>query len=225
MKHFPVVFLLFFLLNCISRENENLKRRFSYIKNEIPTVELEIRYFGNHNFTGRAVIGYEAPVAILSTDATRSLKKVQKELNKKGLGLKIFDAYRPQKSVTSFETWAKDINDTLAKREFYPDIDKRDLFTLGYIASKSGHTRGSTLDLTLINLKTKQELDMGSSFDFFGTVSHHNTNSITAQQKQNREILRTTMLKFGFKEYAEEWWHYTLINEPFPTTYFDFDIK
>lgn len=225
MKHFPVVFLLFFLLNCISRENENLKPRFSYVKNEIPTVELEIRYFGNHNFTGRAVIGYDAPVAILSTDATRSLKKVQKELNKKGLGLKIFDSYRPQKSVTSFETWAKDINDTLAKREFYPDIDKRDLFTLGYIASKSGHTRGSTLDLTLINLKTKQELDMGSSFDFFGTVSHHNTNSITAQQKENREILRTTMLNYGFKEYAEEWWHYTLINEPFPTTYFDFDIK
>lgn len=224
----PSVFIFFialFLINCSSRQESNLEDGFSYIKNKIPTIETDIRYFGSHNFTGRPVIGYEAPVAILSTKATLALEKVQNELNKKGLGLKVFDSYRPQRAVTSFEVWARDINDTIAKQEFYPDIDKKDLFVLNYIASKSGHTRGSTLDLTLINLQTKQELDMGSPFDFFGTISHHNTTEITTQQKENRELLRTAMLKHGFKDYAEEWWHYTLIDEPFPETYFDFVVK
>lgn len=227
MKYFTIYLsvLLFFLLNCASRQDENLENNFSNIKNVIPSIETDIRYFGSHNFTGRPVVGYDAPVAILSTKATLALKKVQKELNKEGLGLKVFDGYRPQRAVTSFELWAKDINDTIAKREFYPEIDKRDLFTLGYIASKSGHTRGSTIDLTIINLQTNQELDMGSPFDFFGTISHHITTVITPQQKNNRELLRTTMLKHGFKEYAEEWWHYTLIEEPFPETYFDFVVK
>lgn len=227
MKPFPklLILLIFSLFNCTSRQDEDLENNFSNIKNVISSIETEMRYYGTHNFTGRPVIGYEAPVAILSTKAVLSLKKVQRELNQKGLGLKVFDSYRPQRAVTSFEVWAKDHNDTIAKREFYPEIDKKDLFTLGYIASKSGHTRGSTIDLTLINLQTKKELDMGSPFDFFGTISHHNTTAITIEQKQNRELLRTTMLKHGFKEYMEEWWHYTLINEPFPDTYFDFDIK
>lgn len=226
MKFFSLTFLIvFFLSTCTSQSHKNLPEGFSYIKKEIPNIETDIRYFGLHNFTGRKVVGYEAPVAILSTKATFALKKVQEKLNKKGLGLKVFDSYRPQRAVTSFEVWAKDINDTIAKKEFYPEIDKKDLFVLKYIASKSGHTRGSTLDLTLINLKTKKELDMGSPFDLFGTVSHHNTTEITSEQKQNRELLRTAMLKYGFKDYAEEWWHYTLINEPFPETYFDFVVE
>ena len=225
MRHFPLAVLLFFVLNCASRQDANLEPQFSYLKKEIPTIELEIRYFGTNNFTGRSVNGYESPIGILSTKATKALAKVQKELKEQGLGLKVFDSYRPQRAVTSFDNWAKNTNDTIAKRAFYPDIDKKNLFKLGYIASKSGHSRGSTLDLTIIHLETKQELDMGSTFDFFGPISHHNTNAITAEQKQNRELLRTTMLKYGFKEYAEEWWHYTLKNEPFPTTYFDFEIK
>lgn len=220
-----IFFIALFLTHCSSRQESNLEDGFSYIKNKIPTIETDIRYFGSHNFTGRPVVGYEAPVAILSTKATLALEKVQNELNQKGLGLKVFDAYRPQRAVTSFEVWARDINDTIAKQEFYPDIDKKDLFVLNYIASKSGHTRGSTLDLTVINLQTKQELDMGSPFDLFGTISHHNTTEITPQQKENREILRKMMLKNGFKDYAEEWWHYTLIDEPFPETYFDFVVK
>ena len=225
-KVFPfIIFIVVFLSNCTSRHELNLEDGFSYIKNTIPTIETDIRYFGSHNFTGRPVLGYEAPVAILSTKATLALKEVQNELKQKGLGLKVFDSYRPQRAVTSFEIWAKNINDTIAKKEFYPDIDKKDLFILKYIASKSGHTRGSTVDLTIIDLQTKQELDMGSPFDFFGTISHHNTTEITPQQKENRELLRTTMLKHGFKDYAEEWWHYTLVDEPFSDTYFDFVVK
>lgn len=181
-----LIWILFSFFNCASQQNLYLKDGFSYVKNVIPTIETDIRYFGSHNFTGRPVVGYEAPVAILSTKATLALKNVQKELTEKGLGLKVFDGYRPQRAVTSFEIWAKDINDTIAKKEFYPEIDKRDLFVLKYIASKSGHTRGSTIDLTLINLKTKEELDMGGPFDLFGTISHHNTTEITSEQKQNR---------------------------------------
>ena len=225
MKKIYLFLIVFTLLQCASRQDEPLESGFSYVKKEIPSIELEMRYFGSHNFTGRPVVGYEAPVSILSTKATEALKNVQLELYQKGLGLKIFDSYRPQRAVTSFENWAKDINDTIAKKEFYPEVDKRDLFTLGYIASKSGHTRGSTVDLTIINLTTKEEIDMGSPFDFFGTISHHASTSITSEQKLNRELLRTTMLKYGFKEYAEEWWHYTLNNEPFPETYFDFVVK
>lgn len=198
-KPFPfIILIVFFLFNCTARQESNLEDGFSYIKNKIPTIETDIRYFGSHNFTGRPVVGYEALVAILSTKATLALEKVQNELHQIGLGLKVFDSYRPQRAVTSFEVWARDINDTIAKQEFYPEIDKKDLFVLNYIASKSGHTRGSTVDLTLINLETKQELDMGSEFDLFGTISHHNTTEITPQQKENRELLRTAMLKKWF---------------------------
>lgn len=211
------------LFSC--KTDEQLPKDFAYIHQEIPSIVLDIRYAGNDNFVGRPIVGYQKNVAILSAKATAALKNVQLELNQQGLGLKIFDAYRPQQAVSSFEIWAKDFADTLAKKTYYPDIDKKDLFTLGYIASKSGHTRGSTVDLTLIDLNTKQELDMGSPFDFFGTISHHNTDFISIEQKKNREILRVTMLKHGFKEYAEEWWHYTLIDEPFPETYFDFVVK
>lgn len=224
MNYFYLLFF-FLLVNCSPSKTSHLPKGFSYVHKEIPNIELEMRYFGTHNFTGRKVLGYEAPISILSTKATEALKNVQIELNQKRLGLKIFDSYRPQRAVSSFEDWAKNISDTLTKKEFYPEVDKRDLFKLGYIASKSGHTRGSTVDLTIIHLLTKEELDMGSSFDYFGTLSHHSTTEISAKQKENRELLRTTMLKYGFKEYAEEWWHYTLKDEPFPESYFDFVVK
>ena len=223
-KLFSIFFISTFLWSCNSDEYA-LPDGFSYIENEIPSAKLEIRYLGDHNFVGRPIVGYEREVGILSTKATDALKKVQEELNQQGLGIKVFDAYRPQRAVTSFEVWAKDLNDTIAKQEFYPDVDKRDLFTLGYIASRSGHTRGSTIDLTLVDLATNQELDMGSSYDFFGEISHHDTQLINPSQTANREILRQAMLNHGFKDYAEEWWHYTLANEPFPETYFDFVVR
>ncbi|MCB0512890.1 MAG: M15 family metallopeptidase [Bacteroidetes bacterium] len=137
----------------------------------------------------------------------------------------VFDAYRPQRAVQNFVEWTKNIDDTIAKSEFYPEVDKKDLFILGYIAEKSGHSRGSTVDLTIIELSNKKEIDMGSAFDFFGIQSHHNYTLLSEQQITNRIKLRALMEKYGFKTIDEEWWHYTLKNEPFPETYFDFLIR
>jgi len=164
-------------------------------------------------------------VLILSEKATIAVKKVQKALNKKGLGLKFYDGYRPQRSVNHFAAWALDVNDTLMKQQYYPNVAKKNLFNQGYIAHKSGHTRGSTLDITLIDLKTGIELDMGTPYDYFGPESWVDFDGITAKQKRNRKKIQKIMLKNGFKNYPKEWWHFTLKNEPFPDTYFDFAIK
>ncbi len=174
---------------------------------------------------GTRVDGYKNPVALLTREAVTALKKVQENLKKQGHGLKVFDAYRPQKAVDHFIRWANVIEDTLTKSKYYPDVNKKDLFELGYIAEKSGHTRGSTLDLTIIDLATKKELDMGSPWDFFGDISHHGTLLISKQQTANRNMLLQVMKKHGFKPYSNEWWHYTLENEPFPVSYFNFDIQ
>ncbi len=198
---------------------------FVYLHKTIPSIKGEVRYAGSHNFTGKPVKGYRKEKIILSKPAAKALRKVQEELDKKGYCLKVFDAYRPQRSVNSFVAWAKKTGDTLAKAEFYPEINKKDLFQLGYIASKSGHTRGSAIDLTIIDKNTGEELDMGSPYDFFGKISHHNTNQISKEQKQNRIFLKQLMLKHGFYPYPEEWWHYSLKNEPYPNTYFDFPVE
>ncbi|WP_220700054.1 M15 family metallopeptidase [Sphingobacterium puteale] len=207
------------------KAQQKMPQNFAYVKEFIPTISLDMRYFGSHNFTGRPVHGYEKPVAILTKRAALALQQVEKYLNKQGLALKIFDAYRPQRAVDHFKSWSLVINDTIAKREFYPQLDKKNLFKLGFIASKSGHSRGSTVDLTLIDLTNKKELDMGAPFDFFGDISHHNYSNLTTKQKENRKILREAMAKFGFKAYDKEWWHYTLKDEPYRKTYFDFIVK
>jgi D-alanyl-D-alanine dipeptidase len=197
---------------------------FVQIKDVIPNIKYEIRYFGSKNFLGRPVKGYEAPGAFLTKEAATALKSVQAELNKNGHGLKIFDAYRPQRAVNDFVQWARDLGDTINKRTYYPEVPKSELFKRGYIASKSGHTRGSTFDLTIIDLSTGKELDMGGPYDFFGEISHHNTTRITKAQQQNRTLLKSTMVKYGFLPYSQEWWHYTLKDEPYPETYFDFPV-
>lgn len=216
---------LSFFSSFICAQEKSIPSDFVYVKDIIPNVSLEMRYFGRHNFTGRPIRGYEKPVAILTKRAAFALEQVENHLNKKGLGLKIFDAYRPQRAVDNFKSWSLKTGDTIAKREFYPHLDKKNLFKLGFIASKSGHSRGSTVDLTIIRLKDKKEIDMGGPFDFFGAVSHHQYANITAQQKENRKILKEAMAKFGFKAYDKEWWHYTLQNEPYRKTYFDFIVK
>ncbi|MDR6733206.1 M15 family metallopeptidase [Sphingobacterium sp. 2149] len=216
---------LSFFSSFICAQEKSIPSDFVYVKDIIPNVSLEMRYFGSHNFTGRPIRGYEKPVAILTKRAAFALQQVENHLNKKGLGLKIFDAYRPQRAVDNFKSWSLKTGDTIAKREFYPHLDKKNLFKLGFIASKSGHSRGSTVDLTIIRLKDKKEIDMGGPFDFFGAVSHHQYANLTAQQKENRKILKEAMAKFGFKAYDKEWWHYTLQNEPYRKTYFDFIVK
>lgn len=198
---------------------------FVYLDEVIPNGIYDIRYYGTDNFLGTPVDGYKAPRAILTIEAAEALRAASEEFALQGYVIKVFDAYRPQKAVDHFIRWAADVDDTTNKARYYPDVDKKDLFRLGYIAERSGHSRGSTVDLTLVDLATGEELDMGSGFDFFGEISHHGTPLITPEQEANREILKSVMVKHGFKIYDEEWWHYTLQNEPYPDTYFDFDVQ
>ena len=211
--------------------------QFVVLAEAIPDVILEIRYYGTYNFVGARVDGYEEPIALLTRQAADSLRAVSDDLLKQGYRLKIFDAYRPQCAVDHFVRWAADVNDTLMKPYFYPDVPRDKLFKLGYIAEKSGHTRGSTVDLTLFDMATEKEVDMGGTFDWFGRESHPDYGGnpktgkykgnaqITAEQFHNRMILREAMLRHGFKAINEEWWHFTLKNEPFPDTYFTFPVK
>lgn len=185
---------------------------------------------------GTRIDGYEAPTALLTRQAADSLKAVSDDLKRMGFRLKIYDAYRPQKAVDHFVRWAKDVNDTVMKRYFYPDLDKSMLFPQEYIIERSGHTRGSTLDLTLFDMDKEKEADMGGTFDWFGKESHPDfcgnpdtfeylpSDSLTAEQFNNRMILRRAMMRHGFKPLHTEWWHFTLENEPFPDTYFTFPV-
>ena len=215
--------LLFFSFSII--QSQNLPKGFTYVKNNVPNIQQELRYCTDNNFVGAPINGYDNNVLITTTPTAIALKKVQKELTDKGFSLKIYDAYRPQKAVNHFIRWAKRINDTLMKKQYYPKVNKRNLFKLGYIASKSGHSRGSTVDLTIVSLPNNKELDMGSPYDFFGIASHVTYNKLKPHQQNNRLLLQKIMNKHGFRSYKNEWWHFTLRNEPFPKTYFDFSVK
>lgn len=198
---------------------------FVVLSEEVPDVILEIRYYSTYNFVGDRIDGYEAPLALLTKEAADALKKVSDEMVSKGYRLKIYDTYRPQKAVDHFVRWAGDVNDVRMKECFYPEIEKSRLFPQGYIAEHSGHSRGSTVDLTLFDMKTGKEMDMGGPFDYFGLLSHPDYKGITEEQYANRMLLRSVMVKHGFTPIAEEWWHFTLANEPFPDTYFTFPIE
>jgi D-alanyl-D-alanine dipeptidase len=202
-----------------------LKKGFSYLSEVDESIQQELRYFSSNNFIGKKIDGYKKNTVIISNAAAKALKKVQAELMQMGLSLKVYDAYRPQQSVDHFVKWAKKLNDTLMKQSYYPTIRKSDLFKLGFIASKSGHTRGSSVDLSIVEIKTNKEIDMGSSYDFFGATSYSFHKKLSSRQEKNRMLLRNIMIKNGFKPYDKEWWHYTLVDEPFPNTYFNFDIE
>jgi len=218
--------------------------QFVTLTDAVPDAILEIRYFGTYNFVGQRIDGYEEPTALVTKKAAEALRKVSDEVRSQGYRLKIYDAYRPQKAVDHFVRWAADLSATEMKPYFYPDLDKSVLFEQEYIMEKSGHTRGSTLDLTLFDMNTEKELDMGGTFDWFGPESHPDFcgnpetgeytgdnsksptgRSITAEQFANRMILRRAMLNNGFKPLDTEWWHFTLKDEPFPDTYFTFPVK
>ena len=199
---------------------------FVLISEAVPDVILEIRYYSTYNFVGKRIDGYEEPLAFLTKEAAAALKQASDELVAKGYRLKIYDAYRPQMAVTHFKNWALDVEDTKMKEYFYPELEKDVLFPQGYIAEHSGHSRGSTVDLTLFDMKTEKELDMGGTFDYFGELSHPDyKEGLTEQQYANRMLLRETMLAHGFKPLPEEWWHFTLEKEPYPETYFTFPIN
>jgi len=186
---------------------------------------VDMRYFGGNNFVGERIDGYEHPRCLLSGPAAYALAAVERDLAARGLGLKVFDCYRPQRAVAQFVRWAQRIDDVKRKREFYPDVDKRDLFKEGYISDRSGHSRGSTVDLTLVRRADARELDMGSPFDFFSPKSWPSDTSVSDQGQKNRALLAAAMTRGGFRPYDKEWWHFTLNNEPFPDTYFDFPVR
>lgn len=191
----------------------------------IPGLVVDMRYAGATNFVGRPIAGYEAPVCLLTHETVAALARVQVRLRDFGLGLKVFDCYRPSQAVADFVVWAKDLNDQKRKAEQYPNVDKTKLFELGYIAERSGHSRGSTLDLTLVDLRSGAEIDMGSGYDLFDPVSWPSDQTVNAAARAHRMLLQDVMLANGFKPLTEEWWHFTLKDEPYPETYFDFEVQ
>ncbi len=219
------------------------------IETAVPSLLLDVRYHGPHNFIGEQVDGYRAPKCLITRKAAESLARVQGELKELSLSLKIYDCYRPQRAVDHFVRWAQDTSDVKTKGEFYPTVDKRNLFRDGYIAKKSGHSRGSTIDLTIVPLPVPKQdaytpgqplvacyaavdkrfrdnsIDMGTGFDCFHELSHPGNLKVGHQQRANRLLLKSLMDKYGFRNYDQEWWHFTLRDEPYPDTYFDFPVE
>lgn len=198
---------------------------FVLVTDVIPDAILEIRYYTDYNFVGEQIDGYEEPVALLTKEAAQALKAANDDLEEQGYCIKIYDAYRPQCAVDDFVDWANDTSDTKMQEYFYPEVNKANLFSEGYIAYHSGHSRGSTVDLTIVDKATGEDVDMGGTFDYFGQVSHPDYTGITDEQYANRMILRDAMTSHGFKAITTEWWHFTLQNEPYPNTYFNFPVS
>lgn len=215
--------LCYFLLLFANEARADLPEGFVYLKEVDPSIQIDVRYATSNNFVGKRVDGYKAKKIVITRRAAEALKKVQAELKKDGYGLKVFDAYRPQKAVSHFMRWVRDRNDQKTKSKYYPEIDKSTLAGSGYISGRSSHSRGSTADLTLVKLG-KGEVDMGTEFDFFGPASSHNSAKVTAEQRASRQRLKAAMSRGGFASYHKEWWHYTLRNEPFSRS-FDFPVQ
>jgi D-alanyl-D-alanine dipeptidase len=189
---------------------------------------VDMRYFGDGNFVGARIDGYLAPRCILTQQAAAALANVQRELASYSLGLKVFDCYRPTRAVAHFVRWARDLKDVRTKADYYPNVDKRMLFALGYISTQSGHSRGSTIDLTLVrrvNGQSATELDLGTPFDFFGPQSWPSSRLVSDAARENRRLLANAMRRGGFYPYQQEWWHFTLRGEPFPGRYFNFVVE
>ena len=197
---------------------------FVSIAQKIPEVLLDIRYYSAYNFVGSRIDGYLAPTALLTREAAAALKSVSEKACGMGYVLKIFDAYRPQAAIRHFVRWAEDLSDERMKPIFYPNVEKKDLFRLGYISERSNHSRGSTVDLTLFDRRLGRDVDMGGPFDFFGELSHPEYRGVTETQYQNRMLLRSLMKEAGFRPISSEWWHFTLADEPYPETYFTFPV-
>ncbi len=198
---------------------------FVLLADYVPSIVQEIRYYSTYNFIGDRIDGYEQPVAIITKEAARALRTIGNELNVQGYRMKVFDCYRPACAVKHFVMWGIEDTDIRMKEYFYPELVKQELFSKGYVASKSSHSRGSTIDLTLLDMKTGKEVDMGSPFDMFSEVSHPDYRGITDEQYENRMILQNVMVRGGFEPIDCEWWHFTLKDEPYPDTYFEFPVS
>ena len=220
MRIFIIIILIFYSTSF----NNNLEAGFVYLNDIDDSIVVNLKYYSSENFTGQFVEGYHSNNAILTKESALALSNAQDDFNKLGYSLILYDAYRPQRAVNFFVQWSKNLNDTINKRVYYPNIKKSELFELGYIAYKSGHSRGSTVDVSLVEISTNKLLDMGTVFDYFGVESHTFFDDISEKQKSNRLILYEIMSNNGFKNYSKEWWHFTLKNEPYQK-YFDFLIK
>jgi len=242
------IILLFLLFSTVSVA-KHLPRDFVYLRDVDPSIIQEIRYAGNHNFVGRPVKGYQAAECILTKKTATALSKVQQELLQSGLSLKVYDCYRPQRAVDDFISWSKDPKHQETKKEFYPTVNKKDFFIKGYVVEKSGHTRGSTVDLTVVSLPLASQtnytpgqslvacnashnqrfadnsIDMGTGFDCFDSAAHVDNMHLCIVAIHHRAMFHALMYKYGFKPYPKEWWHFTPRNEPYPNTYFDFPVS
>lgn len=218
--------IVFFFVSCIFVSSTwALPEGFVYVDEAIPDIRVDLRYASSNNFVGRPVIGYISQRTVLTVPAAHALSKVQSELKPFGLQLLVFDAYRPQQAVDDFVVWSKDMSDVRTKAEYYPHVAKTALFPGGYIAERSGHSRGSTIDLTIIGTGSSAGLlDMGTGFDYFGPESWPDYPDLIDQQRANRLLLRTLMQNHGFTPYAQEWWHFIYGAEPYPDTYFNFVV-
>ena len=229
-------FIIKYLLS-LQKSPELDSSGFVNLTDVVPDAIIEARYFGTYNFVGARIDGYLEPVVLYTREAAEALRAVSDDIKARGYRLKVYDAYRPQCAVDHFVRWGKDLADSLMRPYFYPDEEKAYLFERGYIAERSGHTRGSAIDLTLFDMATGKELDMGGVHDWFGIESHPDYGGdpetgeytggvqITEEQFRNRMILREAMLRHGFKPYDCEWWHFSLADEPYPDTYFNFPVQ
>lgn len=217
--------LAIILSACVGNPDANVRPEDFVAVSPSDSVITEVRYFTADNFVGEPIRGYQAPVVWMTRASYEALMAVAGELKLFGIGLKLFDAYRPQQAVDHFVEWAEDLSDTRMKARYYPRVDKSRLFADGYIAARSGHSRGSTVDLTLVYLDSGEELDMGTPWDFFDLASWGESDAVTDQQRANRALLRTVMTQQGFVPLQEEWWHFTLQDEPYPETYFNFPVQ
>ena len=233
MRKRPKIILLYLmiLLSCTSIACErkldltHSPSTFVYIQQVIPDANIDMQYYSSNNFIGRPIVGYNQNIALLTSSAANALTAVDADLELQGYDIKIYDAYRPQKSVDYFMKWSYDLTDQRMKPEFYPNVDKEDLFSLGYLAARSAHSRGSAIDITLVDKATGQELDMGGHVDLLDPISSWGTTLITPEQFANRNILKNVMQAHGFKTITKEWWHWVYINETYPGTYWNFDVE
>jgi D-alanyl-D-alanine dipeptidase len=222
-----LVALGFFLVSPAFAQTADHKRPADFVDASIvvPRLVVEMRYAGPNNFVGVPIDGYDKPVCLLTQPAAAALAQVARDLEPRGLVLKVFDCYRPVRAVAHFVRWARNTSDIARKSEFYPHVDKRNLFREGYIASRSGHSRGSTVDLTLARSVDGKELDMGTPYDFFSPRSWPSNKQVSTEAQANRALLAQAMQRRGFTAYNKEWWHFTLRHEPFPASAFDFPVR
>ena len=223
----PAIIFAMLTLAATAAQARNDQRPDSFVDvaSVAPALVVEMRYATARNFVGAPIDGYDKPICYLTRPAAAALAQVVADLEPRGLTIKVFDCYRPERAVAHFVRWARNLRDVKMKAEFYPQVDKSTLFRDGYIAARSGHSRGSTVDLTLARRADGQELDMGTPFDFFGPRSWPSDKSVSAEAQANRALLTQAMRKRGFRPYDKEWWHFTLRHEPYPQTYFDFPVR